>query len=197
MAAPLSPITEKVYRALIPMNISNDTTDKDRHSYTSATLSLQHPEVETQELLDASKSFESFNLAYEDNFLGFIKDIYEMNKDNIILVKTDLNEYDNPALLHILTLLDYRDKLLFLNLIKNSTTGLYIARDEQLLILLTKLATRNLVFGTFHFLKIPVAICCGPDLKFQVYFNDFAQIDPYLEIAKEHELYFDELQVKY
>lgn len=197
MTTSFSPITDKVYQALIKIDVTCNTIEEAKRVYTHGILSIADCSS-NQTTDDADKSmFESYNLAYEERFVSFIKKVFEMNSDKTVLVETNIQELDNVTLMRILTILDYRDKLLFLDMIRNTVKSTFVARDVKILEMLMKLATRNLLFSTFHFLSKEVTICCQPDLTFPIFISDFEMLETYLEIASSYNLKISDLQIKY
>lgn len=191
-----SPVTNKVYRALMKINVSSDTIEEAKNNYSYGTLCLSDGVIAMSNDSLEKCTFESYNLAYEENFVNFIRLVYEKNNDNAVLVETKINELDNVLLLRIITILDYRDKLLFLDMIKNSSKSAFVTRDVRILELLIRLATRELLFSTFHFLTCNVAICCQPNLCFPVFINEFSGFETYLELASESNLDLCNLHIK-
>lgn len=197
MAASFSPITSKVYQALLKIDVTNDTIDEAKKIYTHGILTVADCNSTHAPEQRLKSMFESYNLAYEEHFVDFIRQIFDINEDKTVLVETKINELDNVTLLRIITILDYRDKLLFLEMIRNACKSTFIARDVKILEMLTKLATRNLLFSTFHFLSKETTICCQPDLTFPIFVSDFEMLETYLEIASNSNLNLCNLQVKY
>ena len=196
MLTSFSPITNKVYHALKKIDVSVDSIEKAKSSYTHAILCVSDCDKASNNT-NTKSSFEAYNLAYEECFINFIRQVYELNSDKAVLVETKMNELDNVTLLSILTNLDYRDKLLYLDIIKNSSNNAFVARDVRILELLTRLATRELLFSTFHFLSKDITICCQPHLTFPIFVTDFNNIETYIELASNTNLMLCDIQIKY
>lgn len=197
MLTSLSPITSKVYHALIKIDVSTDTVEEAKKVYTNGILSVTDCSSIHADEQQERNMFETYNLAYETHFVDFIHQVYALNSDKSVIVETQINELDNVTLLRILTILDYRDKLMFLDMIKDSSKSKFVTRDVKILEMLTRLATRNLLCSTFHFLSKEFTVCCLPDLTFSVFVSDFDCFDTYLELAAKSHLNLCNLQVKY
>lgn len=197
MQTSFSPITNKVCHALMKIDVSSDTLEEAKKNYTNGILCVTNCMSTLQEERPLKSTFEVYNLAYEERFVNFIRNVYEINSDKSVLVETKMDELDNVTLLRILTMLDYRDKLLFLDIIKNASKNAFIARDVRMLELLTRLATRDLLFSTFHFLSKEITICCQPNLSFPFFVTNFDHVETYIDLAANSDLNLCNLQVKY
>lgn len=197
MLTSFSPITNKVYHALKKIDVSEETLEEAKKLYTNGILSVSDCVNWNDASCTQKSTFVSYNLAYEEYFVDFIRQVYELNSDRAVLVETRINEMDNVTLLRILTILDYRDKLLFLDMIKNASNSAFVARDVKIIELLTRLATRELLFSTFHFLSKEITVCCQPHLVFPVFVTDFNHFETYIELATNSNLHLCNLQVKY
>jgi len=197
MLLSFNPITNKVYHALLKIDVSEETMDEAKKKYTNGILTVSNCPEDDDTKSAPNNSFLTYNLAYEQFFVDFIRKVYELNQDKAVLVETHINELDNVTLLRIITILDYRDKLLFLDIIKNSSRNTFVARDVQILELLTKLATRELLFSTFHFLSKEITVCCQPNLQFPVFVSDFNYFEIYIDLAIRSHLNLCNLQVVY
>ena len=193
----ISPIDHKVFEALVKIDVTIDTCEDGINKFTNATLSVYDGDLHVNQLDQTDNVFEEYNLANEAHFVNFIHDVYEENKTNTVVVETKINELDNATLMRILTLLDYRDKLQFIDFIKCYSNSSYIVRSENILSLLTKLATRELLFSTFHFLNKKITICCHKGLNFSVFVSDFNDLETYIELARKNGLYLKNIHVKY
>ena len=197
MLLSFNPITNKVYHALTKIDVSEDNLEEAKKKYTNGVLSISVCPEDKDTKSDNSNLFVSYNLAYEEYFVDFIRDVYDLNSDKAVLVETHINELDNVTLLRIITILDYRDKILFLDVIKNASKSTFVARDVKILELLTRLATRDLLFSTFHFLSKEITICCQPKLQFPVFVTDFNNFETYIELAIKSHLNLCNLQIIY
>ncbi|WP_034429698.1 hypothetical protein, partial [Caldisalinibacter kiritimatiensis] len=132
-------------------------------------------------------SFEEHNLKYEDRFVKFMKTVYKVNKSQPVAVEFYLNELSNIDLLNILSCLDYKDKLLFIDQIRylKNDSFLFLVDDEEIISFLTRLSTRELIFATFHFIQVPVSICGSFDLSFPIFFADSNGLNIYEDIARK------------
>ena len=197
MLTSLSPITHKVYHALMKIDVSSDTLEEAKKTYTNGILCVSDCSSALNNDRMIKSTFETYNLAYEEYFVNFIRKVYEINSDKAVLIETGMNELDNVTLLRILTILDYRDKLLFLDMIKHDSKNAFVARDVRVLELLTRLATRDLLFSTFHFLSKEITVCCQPNLSFPIFVTDFSNVETYGDLAKDSNLNLCNLQIKY
>lgn len=195
--ASFSPITNKVCHALMKIDVSSDTIEDAKKKYTNGTICVSGCTPAKFEQTTSKNMFEVYNLAYEERFVTLIRNIYHRNSEKAILVQTNISNLDNVTALNILTTLDYRDKLLFLDLLKQGNLDTFVARDVKLLELLTRLATRELLYSTFHFLSDQITICCQPSLSFPLFVTDFDRIETYVELIMQANLNFCNLDIKY
>lgn len=193
----LSPITDKLYHALVKIDVAKETVEASKNNYTYGILNLYENSLKIQEMLETSGSVESFNLEYEENYVQFMLDVYDKNKDNAVIVDTGINDLDNVTILRILNKLDYRDKLLFIDIVRNSTSNRFIARNQNVLALLTRLSTRELLYVTFHFLTKPITICGSTNLQFPIFFTNLSDVDLYIELAEKNNLSIRDMVIKY
>ena len=123
--------------------------------------------------------------------------IYEINKSQPVVVEFYVNELSNIDLLTILSYLDYKDKLLFIEQIRylKDYSYMFLVEDKELINLLTRLSTRELNFATFYFTQIPVCICGNYDLYFPMFFMDGNGLSTYKDIAEKCGLHIRDVKI--
>lgn len=152
-------------------------------------------ENEAEELLF---SFTEHNLKNEYKFIEFMKLAYELNNNECIIMNFEFKDIDSSRILDILNVLDYADKILFIEQLRKvkGEKQYHGINYTELIDVFTKLATREIYFPIFYFTKLPMIIVGNYDLSFPIFFKEKDSIVEYKEIAKECGLFIRSLEIK-
>ena len=126
----------------------------------------------------------------EENFINFVRAAYRNNVGRPIIMDFYLKNINEEGILRILEGLDYEDKLILLNQLRNENkeTVYFKIENEEILPFVTRLSTRELLFCTIHFLDKPLTLWGNYNLKFPVFFKNSEDISFYENIARENGL---------
>lgn len=93
--------------------------------------------------------------------------------------------------------MDYKDKLIFIDIVRFNKNNLNIfsIENEDTLDLFIKLYTRELLFSVFHFTKIQITIVGSWDLSFPMFSNNKNGFKELLSIAEKNELFFRNTEI--
>jgi hypothetical protein len=194
----LKPITENEYNAILKIQVNSETIDNAYEQYSSAILDVFDHQLSMEEANQLLGYFVEHNLKYENRFIRFMEEVYTLNKSMPVLIEVYLKQLESTDILRILHILDYKDKLLFIDLIRNhqGESHLFLIEDEEALSLFIKLSTRELLFATFHFTNIPMTVLGNFDLSFPIFFNCKDDIEKYINIARNNQLFLRNINVK-
>lgn len=192
----LKPIFEDELESILKLDIHIETIDNAYKKYNNAILDVFDHQLSIQEADISIGSFVDHNLRYEYRYLEFIKDIYKANDYETIIIEANLSDLENLDILRILESLDYKDKLLFIDIIRfnENKSNIFSVDNMEILYLFIKLSTREILFSVFHFTKIQVTIVGGWDLSFSVFYNSKNDFNKYFNIAKKNELFFRNIE---
>lgn len=194
----LKPIPENETTSVLKLQVAVENMEKAYKEYNHAVLDVFDHDLSLEESNKLLGSFVDHNLKYENSYIQFIEDIYKLNNCLPVIVDIYLNDLDNMNILRILDTLDYQDKLLFIDLIKNnkSRTHLFSIKDKKILSLFIKLSTRELMFSIFHFTNLPITIVGNFDLSFPIFYERENDFKKYLTIARKNNLFFRNIKQK-
>lgn len=194
MCKMLKSISEEEFKSLVNIKINHDNFDENFQNYHGVFLDVFNHQLTFEEANEFLGYFENHNLKYEDRFINFMRNAYELNKHAPIVVEVYFDEISSVDIIRILSILDYRDKIIFIDLIRNNQCNFhfYLAMNEEIICLLTKLSTRELLFSTFFFTGASMAVAGNFDLSFPIFFKDKSLFDSYVKMAKESELFLRE-----
>lgn len=183
----LKPMMKEEFDRVRKIPINYEKIEDCFKKYTHGILDVYDHCLTFEEADELLCSFEEHNLKYENRFVEFMEAIYEINKSQPVVVEFYVNELSNIDLLTILSYLDYKDKLLFIEQIRylKDYSYMFLVEDKELINLLTRLSTRELNFATFYFTQIPVCICGNYDLSFPMFFMDGNGLSTYKDIAEK------------
>ena len=188
----LKPTSENEIETILKINIHRETIDSAYEKYNNTILDVFDHQLSIKEADISIGSFVDHNLKYEHRYIQFIEDIYRANDYEPVIIEVNLNDLENLDILRILEGLDYKDKLLFIDIVRfnQSKSNTFSIENKELLNLFIKLSTREILFSVFHFTKIQITIVGACDLSFPVFSynkNDFKEL---LSIATKNELFF-------
>ena len=125
-------------------------------------------------------------------YVNIIKDLYSLNGYKPVIIEAHINDLEKLDILRILGILDYKDKLLFIDLIRldRDNSNMFSIENNDFLYLFVRLATRELIFPIFHFNNIGVTIAGSFDLSFPIFFKNKKDLKEYLKIAENNKLFF-------
>jgi hypothetical protein len=188
----LKPISETEANSLIKIKVSSENIDEAYKQYSNGILDVFNRQLSFDEASELLSSFIEHNLKYEHRYIEFIKRVYELNKNNPIIAEVYLGNLESIDIVRIIEVLDFKDKLLFIDLIRHNSTksNLFLVTSEEGILLLTKLSTRELLFTTFHFTSIPISIIGNFELSFPTFFKSEEEHKIYKDIARKNHLYF-------
>ena len=192
----LKPIFENELESVVKLDIHIETIDSAYDKYNNAVLDIFDHQLSVEEADMSIGSFVDHNLKYEHRYLQFIEDIYKANDYETIIIEVNLSDLENLDILRILDSLDYKDKLLFIDIIRfnENKSNIFSIDNMDILYLFIKLSTRELIFSVFHFTKIQITIVGGWDLSFSVFYNNENDFNEYLSIARKNELFFRDIE---
>ncbi|KMT23222.1 hypothetical protein [Clostridium cylindrosporum] len=127
----------------------------------------------------------------EEDFIGFIKDIYrtsKSNKENLI-VDLYLPRLTNGEFENLYNALNEEDKIILMK-IRNCrlNSNYFMVMDEEIIGFLVRLCTRELFFITFYFFKCPLTIWGNYNLKFPIFYMTEDDIKTYSNLIDKHNL---------
>lgn len=174
--------------------IDLDCNDLDYYyeRYPSAIVDLFDNQLSLNEYKRESiGDFENFNLKHEEKYLNFIKELYTLSIEDPVIIEVKFTDLSNVHILRILDTLDYKEKLLFVELIKDKMIkdDLFLIYDEEILKLFIKLSTRELVFSNFYFTKLGITLCGADDLNFPIFFSNKSEQMNCSKIANKYSLF--------
>ena len=179
--------------SILNLKIYKNNIEDAYKKYNNAVLDIFDHQLSLDEA-DSSLigSFVEFNLRYEYRYVKIIEDFYRVNECKPVIIEACLNDLENLDILRILESLDYKDKLIFVDLIRfnKNNSNMYSIENIDLLYLFVRLATRELLFPIFHFTNIGVTISGSWDLSFPIFFKNKDDVKKYLKIAKNNKLFF-------
>lgn len=142
---------------------------------------------------DDSLSF----LEKEKKFISFFQDALLINSSYTI-IDFYLRNLDSHEILNLLEALNYDNKVILLNELKNlKTDSVYFSlEDEELMDFITILNTRSLFFCTVYFKNIPFTIWGNYDLKFPIFFDNIETLNIYRNLANKHGLTINSITLK-
>ncbi len=190
----LKAITIEEFNSIRKIEINN--INEGFEKYTHGVLGTHNHGLTLGEVNEFLGCLEKYNLRYEEKFINFMKKIYNLNKNKPIIVDFYLKNIDNAGILRILNYLDYDDKLIFINHIRNlNTDSVYFLLDnEELIPFITKLSTRELHFCTVHFTEIPITVWGNYQLSFPVFFREDKDVKLYENTARENNLFIRDIK---
>jgi hypothetical protein len=143
-------------------------------------------------------SFTDHNLKKEQKFIQFMKLAYELNDNEPIIINMPFHEIESTYILYILNMLDYADRVAFIEQIRRIETqnSYHKINYCELLELYTKLATRELYFPIFHFTKLPMIIVGNFDLSFPIFCSDKENVNKYKNTAEKCGLFIRDIVIK-
>lgn len=152
-------------------------------------------EEETDRLLN---SFTEHNLKQEHKFIEFMKLAYELNDHEPIIMNLPFHEIESTYVLYILNMLDYADRVAFIEQIRRieGQRTYHKIKYWELLQLYTKLAVREIYFPIFHFTKFPVTVVGNFDLSFPLFFPEEDNLSRYKSIAEQCGLFIRDIIIK-
>ncbi len=137
--------------------------------------------------------YRDHNLRYEHRYLALFEDLFELNGSKVMM-KFDFKEIEVFELVNIIDGLDQREKMDFLEIMRNQklslTSKFYMIEDLELISLFGKLMTRELYPSMeLHFVNIGLSISGGYDLSFPVCLKN-EELRGYVEIIiRKHKLF--------
>lgn len=190
----LKPITIEEFNSIKKIEINN--IDEGFKNYTHGVLDTHNKGLTLAEANKFLGSLEKYNLKYEERFINFMKKIYKFNKNKPTIVDFYLKNIDNAGILRILNYLDYDDKLIFINHVRNlNTDSVYFLLDnEELIPFITKLSTRELHFCTVHFTEMPLTVWGNYELSFPVFFREHKDVKLYENMARKNNLFIRDIK---
>ena len=176
-----------------------ETIDKAYKDYNHTTLDVFNHQLSVEEIeeFDISLAFVDHNLKYEYRYIQFMDDLYRANSNEPVIIESYLSDLESLDILRILEALDYKDKLIFIDIIRfnKNKSKLFSMEDKDLLHLFIKLSTRELLFSIFHFTKLQIAIIGSWDLSFSVFFNDKSAFKELSSISEKNKLFFRNTEI--
>ena len=141
--------------------------------------------------LGGANPFIEHNLAHESKFVDFLKKAILLNGNEEIIIEAGFKGFSNQRILQFLERLDYKEKILFLELIRNNnyTSDYLKTTDFEAVQLFLIFGTRELTFPIFHFTKYKMSLCGNFDLSFPIFFESEKVKDQYSEIARQAGLF--------
>lgn len=189
----INTIAKNKIDSVLNLKIYNNNIEDAYTKYNNAILDIFNHQLTEDEAESSSiGSFVDHNLKYEYRYVKIIEDFYRLNECKPVIVEACLDDLENLHILRILELLDYKDKLLFIDLIRftKKNSNMFSIENMDLLYLFVRLGTRELLFPIFHFTNIRVTIAASWDLSFPIFFNDKDDLKKYEKIAEENRLFF-------
>ena len=183
--------------SVLNLKIYNNNIEDAYEKYNNATLDIFDHQLSVDEADSSSiGSFVDHNLRYENRYVKIIEEFNRVNGCRPVIIETPLNDLENLDILRILETLDYKDKLLFIDLIRfnKNNSNMYSIENNDFLPLFVRLATRELLFPIFHFTNIGVTIAGSFDLSFPIFFDNKNNLKKYLKIAENNKLFFRNIE---
>lgn len=189
-----SPIGKDEFEELVELKVV-DSVDEGFEKYVSGILDVRESAPTEKELESIPFGvIEDYNILYEEKFINFIRRVQEENRGERNFVDCYLKEAHSGGILTALELLDYKDKLVFLELLrKGIDDNPYLELNDRILELMLKLSTREILFTTMFYRKRPITIWGNYDMAFPVFFKSEEDKAYYSELARECGLYIREM----
>lgn len=188
------PVKKEEFEELVEIKVVEDL-DEGFEKYVSGILDIREaaPTLEETETIPFGV-IEDYNILYEEKILNFIRKVYEENREERNFIDCYTAEAQSSGILTVLEYLDYKDKLAFIELLRNGLDeNPYLEINEDVLDLAVKLSTRELSFTTLYFRKRPITIWGNYDLAFPVFFKTEEDKAYYTKLAEECGLYIREV----
>lgn len=184
----LKPLIKEEFNILSKIKFNN--INEGFENYTSGILSVEESKD--------GEDFKDYNLKYESKFINFVKEAFILNNRKPILIDFYLKDLESESILKILDLLDYDDKLIFIDNLKalKEDTIYFLVEEEGLIPFLTRLSTREIFFITMYFTGVPLALWGNYNLSFPMFFKGERDLNLYLNIAKNNRLLIRDISYK-
>lgn len=189
-----NPIGKEEFDELIEIKVV-DSLDEGFENYISGILDVRESAPTEEELESIPFGvIEDYNILHEEKFVKFIRRVGEENSGERNFVDCYLKEAHSGGLLTALELLDYKDKLVLLELLrKGIDDNPYLELNDKIVELMLKLSTREILFTTMFYRARPITIWGNFDMAFPVFFKSEEDKEYYSEIARECGLYIREI----
>lgn len=125
----------------------------------------------------------------EEKFLSFFERLLKINGEEnsfIDFYYQKLSEEDKSRLKELLSEND--EKVLKLAEEELKGEGIYFRLSKEILPFILRLSTREVLFSTFYFTKIPCTIWGNYNMKFPCFFNNYENMKLYKDISKDMDL---------
>jgi hypothetical protein len=136
--------------------------------------------------------FIQHNLKHEPKFEKFIEQAHKLNDHQGVIIECDFSELESMEILGILNRLDFGDKLLWIEIIKNISQlkSSFIKTDDiNIIKMFLRCSTRELLHPFFHFKKHSASLVGNFDLSFPMYFETEDVKNIYSDLARNAGLY--------
>lgn len=187
------PVSKEEFEGAVDVKVVNDV-DFGFDNYVSGILDVRDHQL-TQEESNALPlgNIAEYNLQYERSYIDFIERVYEENRNSKNYVDCYLEEAESSGLLTLMDYLDYRDKLVFLELLRKGVDKTpYLELNGEILSTMVKFSTRELSFTTLFFTGRDITIWGNYDMAFPVFFKSEEDKEYYRKLAGEYGLYIRE-----
>lgn len=125
----------------------------------------------------------------ERSMISFIEKAFELNgteNSYVDFYYSRLGEEDKKRLEEMLSV---EDREILKELKEgNLGDGIYFILTKQIISFITRLSTREILFSTIYFTKVPCTIWGNYDLKFPCFFESNEDMEKYKEISNEFDL---------
>lgn len=178
----LEPVSEKEFSSICTIKIHNILEGMNDYKY--GILEVKDP-------VEEEKTFESYNLKYEDRFINFLEKVYDINKEESVMVDFYLKNIEADGILKMLDVLDYEDRLILINHLKylKGENIYFKISHKDLMPFITRLSTRELHFCTIYFNKIPLVVWGNYNLSFPIFCKEQQQLDFYRKVAEDYGIF--------
>lgn len=189
-----SPVSKEEFEQLVEVKVI-DSVEEGFENYVSGILDVRETAPTEKELENIPFGIiEDYNILHEEKFIHFMRRVQEENRGEKNLVDCYLKEAHSGGLLTAMELLDYKDKLIFLELLRSGIDdNPYLELNDRILELMLKLSTREILFTTMFYKKRPITIWGNYDMAFPVFFKTEQDKAYYSSIARECGLYIREV----
>jgi hypothetical protein len=189
-----TPVSKEEFESLIEIKVIEDL-EEGFENYVSGILDIRETAPTEKELESIPFGvIEDYNIIYEERFIQFLKRVHEENNGERNFVDCYFKEAHSGGILTLMEFLDYKDKLVLIELLrKGIDDNPYLELNEEILELMLKLSTRELLFTTMYYRKRPITIWGNYDLAFPVFFKTEEDKEYYKNLAKEYDLYIREI----
>lgn len=125
----------------------------------------------------------------EERIIEFLEELLEVNGEENSYVDFYYERLEEEDKNRLKKLLGEEDRLLLEDIEKElKGDGIYFRLTKYVLPFMARLCTREILFSTFYFTKMPCTIWGNYNLRFPCFFNKEEEMEFYQEVSSKHML---------